>query len=78
MNNKQCELCDSEAEMDFNCVMPSFDNKTVEGDLCLECYADVENDIELAVKIVDNRAKTKGMIKSMITSEVLVTLFKRS
>jgi hypothetical protein len=72
----KCELCGAEAQMDFNCWMPSF-GEMVEGDICFDCFTSAPIDMELAVALIKRRAENKH-IEMPMESSIVVTLFKRS
>ena len=72
----RCELCsEQEGEMDFNCVLPSF-NTVVEGDICFTCFGIAENDMDIATDLIKRRAE-QAMIPLPTTVERMLTLTKR-
>ncbi len=55
---ENCEICEErEGEMDFNAMMPlSKGLGSVQGLICLECYAKIGNDLLIALVILDKRS----------------------
>lgn len=53
-----CELCGKEADIDFNCWLPSFEIM-VTGDVCLDCMGQEDHDLKIAVALVKKRAEIR-------------------
>lgn len=55
-----CELCGKPAEIDFNALLPSF-GLMVRGSVCLKCMSEAEDDMQVAVTLIQKRAPQRGI-----------------
>ena len=73
--NIKCELCGKQSQLDFNCLLPI---GMLSADICFDCMEGAESDVEVCIKILEHRIRSKGWVPPVEAKLIMSILQKPS